>query len=94
MNRKELVTQVAKNLELPLNQVDKVITTTLDVVRKTIKRGDNVSLVGFGSFTKMQRKARAGVNPSTGKKIQIKAKNVVKFRPGKAFTELLNKNRK
>lgn len=94
MNRKELVTQVAKNLKLPLNQVDSVITETMSVVKKTVKKGDDVSLIGFGTFSKTRRKARAGVNPSTGEKIQIKATNVPKFRPGKAFKEMLNPKRK
>lgn len=94
MNRKELVTQVAKNLKLPLNQVDSVITETMSVVKKTVKKGDDVSLIGFGTFSKTRRKARAGVNPLTGEKIQIKATNVPKFRPGKAFKEMLNPKRK
>lgn len=94
MNRKELVTQVAKNLKLPLNQVDSVITETMSVVKKTVKKGDDVSLIGFGTFSKTRRKARAGVNPSTGEKIQIKATNTPKFKPGKAFKEMLNPKRK
>ena len=94
MNRKELVTQVAKNLKMPLNQVDSVITETMEVVKKTVKKGDDVSLIGFGTFSKTKRKARTGVNPSTGEKIQIKASWAPKFRPGKAFKELVNPKRK
>ena len=94
MNRNELVTKVAKKLNLPKNQVDSVLTTTLDAIKGTIKTGDDVSLIGFGTFTKMKRAARTGVNPSTGEKIQIKACVVPKFRPGKAFKELLNPAKK
>lgn len=90
MNRKELVSQVAGKLDLHLNHVDTMLTTTLDVIKETIKSGDDVSLIGFGTFTNLDRKERAGVNPSTGEKITIKATKVPKFRPGKAFKELLN----
>ena len=97
MNRKELVEAVVKTKalsHLSKKDVEGVITTTIDAIKKTVKSGDDVSLIGFGTFTKMKRKARAGANPSTGEKIQIKAKNVAKFRPGKAFAELLNPTKK
>ncbi len=92
MNRKELVEAILKNKEikgLTKKQIDTVIYTTLDTIKKTVKKGDDVSLIGFGSWVKARRKARIGVNPSTGEKIKIKAKNVVKFRPGKAWKEML-----
>jgi len=89
MNRNELVTSVAKKLNLPKNQVDSVLTTSIETIKKTVKTGDDVSLIGFGTFTKTKRAARMGMNPSTGEKLQIKASVVPKFRPGKAFKELL-----
>jgi len=94
MNRKELVAQVAKKMKLPLNQVDELIVTTLDTIKKTVKKGDDVSLIGFGTFTKIKRAARTGMNPSTGEKIQIKATTAPKFKPGKAFKELVNTNKR
>ena len=71
-----------KDAELFLN-------TTLDVIKKAVKKGEDVSLIGFGTFTKVRRKARTGINPATGEKLKIKAKNVPKFRPGKAWKDLL-----
>lgn len=92
MNRKELVEAILKNKELSSmskKQVDTVIATTLEVVKKAVKKGDDVSLIGFGTFSKAKRKARTGVNPATGEKIKIKARNVVKFKAGKAFKDML-----
>lgn len=92
MNRKELVEAILKNKEvkeISKKQVDTIIASALDAIKKSVKKGDDVSLIGFGTFTKVKRKARAGVNPATGEKIKIKAKNVVKFKAGKAFKELL-----
>jgi len=92
MNRKELIESVLKekNLtHLTKKDADLFVSTLLDTIKKAIKKGDDVSLVGFGSFCKVKRKARIGVNPATGEKIKIKAKTVPKFRPGKAFKDSL-----
>ncbi|MCK5884486.1 MAG: HU family DNA-binding protein [Bacteriovoracaceae bacterium] len=92
MNRKELVESILKNKdvsEMSKKSVDAVISYALDSIKKSVKKGDDVSLIGFGTFTKVKRKARTGVNPATGEKIKIKAKNVVKFKAGKAFKEML-----
>lgn len=91
MNRKELVEAILKSKELShitKKDADQFINTFLDTVKKTVKKGDDVSLVGFGTFTKTRRAARTGVNPATGEKIKIKAKTVPKFRPGKAWKEM------
>ncbi|MBL6990268.1 MAG: HU family DNA-binding protein [Bacteriovoracaceae bacterium] len=92
MNRKELLDEILQHKDLTdwsRKECDTFLLTMLDTIKKTVKKGDDVTLIGFGSFTKVRRKARMGVNPSTGEKIKIKAKNVVKFRPGKAFNEIL-----
>ena len=93
MNRKELVETIQKyNRELggmSKRSIDTVVAATLETIKKTVKKGDDVSLIGFGTFTKARRKARTGVNPATGQKIKIKAKNVVRFKPGKAWKEIL-----
>jgi DNA-binding protein HU-beta len=92
MNRKELIESVLKDKylnHLTKKDADYFVSTMLDVIKKTVKKGDDVSLIGFGTFTKTRRSARMGVNPSTGEKIKIKAKTVPKFRPGKAWKELL-----
>lgn len=91
MNRKELVAAILSNKELShltKKDADAFIGTLLDTVKKTVKKGDDVSLIGFGTFTKTRRAARAGINPATGEKIKIKAKTVPKFKPGKAWKEM------
>ncbi|MBF0313541.1 MAG: HU family DNA-binding protein [Oligoflexia bacterium] len=88
MNRKELVEEILKNKELShlsKREADHFVSAMLDSIKKSVKKGDDVSLVGFGTFTKVKRAARTGVNPSTGEKIRIKAKTIPKFRPGQAF---------
>jgi len=57
----------------------------IDTVKKSVKKGDDVTLIGFGTFTKSKRKARMGRNPQTGKEIKIPAMSVPKFRPGSEF---------
>lgn len=91
MNRKELVEAILneKTLShLTKKDADNFINVLTDTVKKSVKRGDDVSLVGFGTFTKTRRAARTGVNPSTGERIKIKAKTLPKFRPGKAWKEM------
>ena len=91
MNRKELVEAILKNKELKhltKKDADQFVNTFLETVKKSVKKGDDVSLVGFGTFTKVKRAARMGVNPATGEKIKIKAKTLPKVRPGKAWKEM------
>ena len=91
MNRKELIEAILKNKELShmtKKEAEQFLGTFIDVVRKTVKKGDDVSLVGFGTFSKVKRAARMGMNPATGEKIKIKARTLPKFRPGKAWKEM------
>ncbi len=91
MNRKELVEAVLKEKNLThitKKDADNFISAYHEIVKRTVKKGEDVSLVGFGTFTKVKRAARTGVNPSTGEKIKIKAKTLPKFRPGKAWKEM------
>jgi DNA-binding protein HU-beta len=92
MNRKELLENILKRKELnhmTKKDADNFLAAAIDTIRKSVKKGDDVSLIGFGTFTKVRRKARSGVNPSTGEKIKIKARTLPKFRPGKAWKEML-----
>ena len=92
MNRKDLVEAILKEKSLSnisKKDADAFLSTFFDVVKKSVKKGEDVSLVGFGTFTKIRRAARTGVNPSTGEKIKIKAKTLPKFRPGKAWKEMM-----
>lgn len=91
MNRKELVEAILNAKELShitKKDADQFVNTMLDTVKKAVKKGDDVSLVGFGTFTKIKRAARMGVNPATGERIKIKAKTLPKFKPGKAWKEM------
>ena len=92
MNRKELIDAVlqTKQLEhISKKDADCFLHTVLDVVKSTVKKGDDVSLIGFGTFSSSHRAARMGVNPGTGQKIKIEAKTLPKFRPGKAWKDML-----
>lgn len=92
MNRKELIETILKDKELSnmsKKQADHFMNIMIDTIKKTVKKGDDVSLIGFGTFTKVKRAARTGVNPSTGEKIKIKAKVLPKFRPGKDWKEMM-----
>ncbi|ATH08251.1 integration host factor [Halobacteriovorax marinus] len=91
MNKKELLETILKNKELnhmTKKDAELFLNTTIDTIKKTVKKGEDVSLIGFGSFSKVRRAARAGVNPATGEKIKIKAKNLPKFKPGKAWKDM------
>jgi DNA-binding protein HU-beta len=91
MNRKELIESILKNKQLnhlTKKDADAFVAEMLDVIKKAVKKGDDVSLIGFGSFTKVRRAARTGINPATGEKIKIKAKTLPKFKPGKAWKDM------
>jgi len=82
MNKGELVDVVAKDAGISKAVAGKVLNSIIDTVTKALKKGDKVSLVGFGTFSIVNRKARKGRNPQTGKEIEIPAKKVVKFKVG------------
>ncbi len=85
MNKAQIVDQLAKSHTIPKTQAEAMLNTTLDLIKKAVKKGDVVTLVGFGSFFKAKRKARKGRNPQTGAELKIPAHNVPKFRPGMEF---------
>jgi DNA-binding protein HU-beta len=87
MNKQDLVVAIANQTELPKATVEKVVNSFMTTVIQSVVAGDHVQLIGFGSFNTLQRKARNGRNPATGKAIKIPAKNVPRFVPGKAFKE-------
>lgn len=88
MNKAELVEKVAKKTELTKLQSEQVIDAALDVITKAVAKGDEVKLVGFGTFSRTVRKSRAGRNPKTGTKLVIPAAKVPKFKAGKDFRDL------
>jgi DNA-binding protein HU-beta len=90
MNKAQLIEKMAKNSKMSKSACKKVLETFIEVVGKTLKSGTNIVLTGFGTFTVMKRKARTGVNPATGKKMDIPAKKVAKFRPGRALRDMVD----
>jgi len=89
MNKAELIDSVAKNTKCSKAQVERVLDHTLDTIKRQVKKGDDVKLVGFGTFAKAKRKARKGRNPQTGKAITIPATNYPKFKAGREFKHLV-----
>ena len=90
MNKTELIEHIAENADLSKAAAARALDATLDAVKRTLKKGGAVSLVGFGTFAVSKRAARTGRNPQTGATIKIKAAKVPKFRPGKALKDALN----
>ena len=84
MNKAELISAMAA--ESGLSKTDSALDAFIASVTKAMKAGDKVSLVGFGTFSVVERGARMGINPSTKKPIEIAAKKVVKFKPGTELT--------
>ncbi len=89
MNKAELIEKIATETATTKAQTERILDATIDIIRKTVKKGDEVKLVGFGTFTKAKRKARPGRNPQTGKPIKIPAAWYPKFRPGSEFKLLV-----
>jgi len=83
MNKARLIEAVAKKVNLSKKDATNAVNATIEAIKKNVKKG--VTLVGFGTFKTVKRKARTGRNPQTGEKIRIGAKNVVKFKAGKGF---------
>jgi DNA-binding protein HU-beta len=86
MTKAELVTKVSET-GITKKQATAAVEAVMDAITEALSKGDKVSLVGFGSFSVKERKARMGRNPQTGKKIKIKAKNVPSFSAGKALKD-------
>ncbi len=85
MTKAELVEKMAKEAKVTKAAADKAINSFVDGVKKALKKGDRVALIGFGTFAISQRKARKGRNPQTGKEIKIAARKVPVFRAGAAL---------
>ncbi|MBI5558477.1 MAG: HU family DNA-binding protein [Deltaproteobacteria bacterium] len=87
MNKAELITQIAESAQITKAAADKALVGFLDAVTDSLAKEDNVTLVGFGTFSISKRAARTGRNPQTGKAIKIKARNAVKFKAGKKLSD-------
>lgn len=82
MNKAELVTAMAEKSGLTKASAEKALNALTETITDSMKKGERVGLVGFGSFSVTERSARTGRNPQTGKEIKIPAKKVVKYKPG------------
>ncbi|MFT5823412.1 MAG: DNA-binding protein HU-beta [Crocinitomix sp.] len=90
MNKSELVDAIASTSGLSKADSKRALDGLTEAVEGALKKGDKVSLVGFGSFSISNRAARTGRNPQTGKEIKIAAKNVVKFKAGADLSSKVN----
>ncbi len=91
MNKAELVAKIAEGAELTKTQAQKALNSFIAATTTALKAGDKIALVGFGTFSAVDRAARLGRNPQTGKEIKIVAKTNGKFTPGKALKDLNRK---
>jgi DNA-binding protein HU-beta len=82
MNKTQLIEAMAADAGISKAQAKKALESFMNNVEKTLKKGGKVTLIGFGTFSTVTRKAREGRNPATGAKIKIPAKTVVKFKAG------------
>jgi len=91
MTKAELIEKMAEASDCTKACAGKALDGAIEAIIKSVKKGDKVSLVGFGTFSQSKRKARIGRNPQTGKAIKIAAKKLPKFSAGKSFKEAVNK---
>ena len=89
MNKADLVRAIAAETDMTFRDSEAALKAFIDVVMQAVADGEKVSLVGFGSFHSITRKARTGRNPATGDQIDIPEKSVPKFTPGKEFRDIL-----
>lgn len=90
MNKQELISQVASSSKTSKSDVTKVLDTLIDTITKSLKKGQEVRLTGFGTFLTAKRKATTGRNPRTGQTIKIAASTSPKFRAGKSLKDAVN----
>ena len=90
MNKTELINQIAESADISKKAASDALQGFMMAITDTLKKGDKLQLIGFGTFSVSKRAARDGRNPQTGKAIKILAKNVVKFKVGSKLSEAVN----
>ncbi|MCL6414566.1 DNA-binding protein HU-beta [Aestuariirhabdus sp. Z084] len=90
MNKSELIDAIAASADLPKAAAGRALDAMVDSVTNALKEGDQVVLVGFGTFSVKERAARTGRNPQTGQPIQIAAAKIPSFKAGKALKDAVN----
>ncbi len=94
MNKAQLIEHLSLKTRLPKSQSEEVLNATLEIIEAAVCQGEEVKLVGFGTFDQSLRKARMGRNPKTGSSLMIPECRVPRFRPGKDFKERLESRSK
>jgi len=87
MNKSELINELSEETTFSKKDIDRVLNSLARVVTRTLKKGQKVSITGFGSFWLSRRPARKGINPATKQRIDLPAINVPRFKPGKSLRE-------
>ena len=90
MNKAQLVDRIASQAQMTKSQSEALLDATLEVIQKAVAKGEEVKLVGFGTFSRMSRKSRQGRNPKTGTPVTIPGSKIPRFKPGKEFKERVN----
>jgi DNA-binding protein HU-beta len=90
VNKTELIEHIAAKSDISKAAATRALTSMIEAVKKTLKKGDTVTLVGFGTFSVSKRAARMGRNPRTGAALKIKAAKVPRFKAGKGLKDALN----
>ncbi len=94
MNKTELIAAVAEKADLTKAASGKAVDAIVEAITEELKKGEKVTLIGFGTFETRERAARTGRNPQTGKEIKIKASKAPAFKAGKALKEAVNSKKK
>lgn len=90
MNKAQLIERVAEKTSSTKSQAELVLDATLEAIQEALQEGEEVKLVGFGTFSRASRKARQGRNPKTGATVKIPSSYVARFKPGKDLKDGLN----
>jgi len=93
MNKADLIDRIAAGADISKAQAGTAIDTSVDAITAALKKGERVALIGFGTFSVSQRKARNGRNPQTGATIKIAARKVAKFTPGAELRKAVNRTK-
>lgn len=90
MNRTELIGRIASDADISKAEAGRALESVTEAIKRTLKKGDTVQIVGFGTFSAKKLPARTGLNPRTGEAINIAAKRTPKFVPGQTLKDALN----
>jgi DNA-binding protein HU-beta len=90
MNKQQLIDAIAAQAEISKADAARALDALTDIVTSELKNGEQVALIGFGTFVTSERSARTGRNPQTGEALEIAASTVAKFKPGKALKDAVN----